>query len=69
MRAACGAGFLIVTPGVRLTAAAGDQQRVTTPRQAIEAGADYVVIGREVTQAGDPAGALLHIERHIAGEE
>ena len=48
-------GKLIVTPGVRPTGAdAGDQKRIATPRSAIEAGADHVVVGRPVWRAADP---------------
>lgn len=51
-------GRLIVTPGVRPTGAAlGDQKRVTTPGQAIANGADHVVVGRPIWQAGDPRAA------------
>ncbi len=52
-------GFLTVTPGVRPRgSASGDQKRVTTPRQAIDLGAGYLVIGRPISQAPDPARAL-----------
>ncbi len=55
---ACGAGFLTVTPGVRFAdGSAGDQKRVTTPRKARELGADYIVVGRPITQADDPTAA------------
>lgn len=55
IRKACGRGFLIVTPGVRPPAAAlDDQKRVMTPAQAIQAGADYLVIGRPILAAADP---------------
>ncbi|MGE0869717.1 MAG: orotidine-5'-phosphate decarboxylase [Kofleriaceae bacterium] len=55
-------GFLIVTPGVRPAgAAAGDQKRVMTPRQAREAGADLVVVGRPLRDASDPAAAARAI--------
>ncbi len=54
--------FLTVTPGIRPEfAVAGDQKRVMTPRAALEAGADYLVIGRPVTQADDPVTALRRI--------
>ena len=62
VRAACGAVFLIVTPGVRPAGAAlGDQRRVMTPKQALAAGADILVIGRPITGAPDPAGAARAI--------
>ena len=55
-------GFIVVTPGVRPTASAhGDQKRVTTPREAILAGADYLVVGRPILQAADPARAAQAI--------
>jgi len=56
LREACGAAFLLVVPGIRPAgSAAGDQKRVMTPRQAIAAGADCLVIGRPITAAPDPA--------------
>ena len=55
----CGPDFLTVTPGIRPSwAAAGDQVRVSTPQDAIAAGADYLVVGRPVTRADDPTEAL-----------
>jgi orotidine-5'-phosphate decarboxylase len=66
LRAACGAGFNLVTPGIRLAdAAQDDQKRVMTPRAALQAGADYLVIGRPITQAADPLATLQRIQREI----
>ena len=54
----CGAGFLTVTPGVRFADGdRGDQKRVMTPAQAKAAGSDYIVVGRPITAAPDPAAA------------
>ena len=59
----CGAGFLTVTPGVRFADAAGDdQKRVTTPAEAKAIGADYIVVGRPITQANDPVAAYTRCE-------
>jgi orotidine-5'-phosphate decarboxylase len=66
LRAACGSDFCLVTPGIRpADAAADDQQRVMTPSAAVEAGADYLVIGRPITRAPDPIAALEAINREI----
>lgn len=55
-------GFIVVTPGVRPKGAAlGDQSRVTTPREAIDAGADYLVVGRPIIEAPDPTKAAMQI--------
>jgi orotidine-5'-phosphate decarboxylase len=60
--------FLIVTPGIRQKGAdVQDQTRVVTPRSAIEAGADYLVIGRPITRAKDPRAAAEAIAEEIAG--
>lgn len=59
IRASLERPFLIVTPGIRPAGAArGDQKRVATPAEATAAGADWLVVGRPVTQADDPAAAL-----------
>ena len=58
IREACGEDFAIVTPGVRpATASLDDQKRVTTPGDAITAGADYLVVGRPISAAADPVAA------------
>jgi orotidine-5'-phosphate decarboxylase len=63
VRAARGPGFRLVTPGVRPAGASlGDQVRVMTPRDALAAGADDLVIGRPITAASDPLAALQAIE-------
>ncbi|MEA2013648.1 MAG: orotidine-5'-phosphate decarboxylase [Verrucomicrobiota bacterium] len=58
----CGKDFLLIVPGIRPAGSAkDDQKRVMTPRQASEAGADYIVVGRPVTQADNPAEAAKKI--------
>jgi len=66
LRAERGEGFRLVTPGIR-PAGAGkdDQQRITTPCEAIALGVDYLVIGRPITQAADPVAALAAINAEI----
>ncbi len=59
IRAACGKGFLIVTPGVRPSFASNDdQKRIMTPADAVAAGSDYLVIGRPISAAPDPLAAV-----------
>ena len=71
MRALLGPDITLITPGIRPSgSAAGDQKRIMTPANAIEAGADYLVIGRPVTQADDPkasAEAIIAEIRSLAG--
>ena len=66
LRRALGAGFKLVTPGIRLAgSAADDQSRVVTPEAAIAGGADYLVIGRAITRAADPLEALARINKSL----
>jgi orotidine-5'-phosphate decarboxylase len=66
IRKTVGKNFLIVTPGVRpVWAGHGDQKRVMTPREAIDEGADYIVIGRPITQDPDPLAAAEKIIKEI----
>jgi orotidine-5'-phosphate decarboxylase len=75
IRRACGKDFLIVVPGVRPAVGGGsgraasrnrdDQARVATPAEAIRAGADYLVIGRPITEAPDPEAAARAIVEEI----
>ena len=66
IRRNCGPGFAIVTPGIRPEEALRDDQaRASTPEAAIRAGADFLVVGRPITQAADPAGAARAIVEQI----
>jgi orotidine-5'-phosphate decarboxylase len=68
VREAAGRGAVLVTPGVRSAgAAAGDQKRVATPREAIANGADYLVIGRQVTRASDPRAEVERVLAEVSG--
>ncbi|HTO43727.1 MAG TPA: orotidine-5'-phosphate decarboxylase [Burkholderiales bacterium] len=71
LRRQCGAGFLLVTPGIRSADPGGadaldDQKRIASARSAVDAGADYLVIGRPVTRAADPLAALRRIHAEIS---
>lgn len=62
----CGQQFATVTPGIRPVGAdAGDQRRIMTPERAVESGADYLVIGRPITQANNPLVALKAINASL----
>ena len=66
LRAELGAGFRLVTPGIRPEeATADDQARVMTPLAALRAGADYLVVGRPVTRSADPTRALEALYQQI----
>ena len=68
VHAACGASFLTVTPGVRFADGdVGDQVRVTTPEKARELGSDYIVVGRPITAANDPAVAYARCVKEFVG--
>lgn len=68
IRQACGPGFVIVTPGIRPSSSlAHDQSRITTPEEAIRAGADYLVVGRPITAAERPEAAAEAITAEIEG--
>jgi orotidine-5'-phosphate decarboxylase len=67
LRAALGAGVPLIVPGIRPAGAVvGDQKRVMTPREALAAGADWLVIGRPITGADDPAAAAAAIAAGLA---
>ena len=68
LRQELGADFLLVTPGIRLDTAANadDQRRIMTPQDALRAGASYLVMGRPITQAADPAAVLRQINAQAA---
>ncbi|ANO33210.1 orotidine-5'-phosphate decarboxylase [Vibrio breoganii] len=67
LKSELGKEFKLVTPGIRPAGAAvGDQKRIMTPVDAIQAGSDYLVIGRPITQAADPAKVLAEINATLA---
>ncbi|PXF63058.1 orotidine-5'-phosphate decarboxylase [Kangiella spongicola] len=62
----CGKDFKLITPGIRpVGSEQGDQSRIMTPQQAINAGSDYLVIGRPITKADDPYQALCEISESL----
>lgn len=66
LKSSLGEDFKLVTPGIRPVGAdKGDQHRIMTPPQAIEAGSDYLVIGRPITKADDPLAALTAIHQSL----
>ncbi len=68
VHARCGDSFLTVTPGVRFAEdERGDQKRVTTPFRARELGSDFIVVGRPITRAADPAAAYRRCRKEFLG--
>jgi orotidine-5'-phosphate decarboxylase len=66
IKALCGEGFLTVVPGIRPSwSLTDDHQRLSTPTKAFEEGADFIVIGRPITEASDPVEATLKIHHEI----
>jgi orotidine-5'-phosphate decarboxylase len=67
IKLACGPGFLVVTPGIRLAGEdVQDQRRVATPAIARAAAADFLVVGRSITRADDPVAALERIRAEVS---
>jgi len=68
IRDACGKDFALVVPGIRPAGSAlGDQKRVMTPAEAAAKGADFIVVGRPVLMAEDPAAAARAIRKSLFG--
>lgn len=68
LRAACGAGFVLMTPGIRPDGSPGDdQKRLMNPAEALQKGATHLVIGRPITQAPDPEAAAMDILASLEG--
>jgi orotidine-5'-phosphate decarboxylase len=69
IKTVCGSDFITVVPGIRpadSVVSNDDQSRVTTPTQAIQSGADYLVVGRPIRDAADPKAAAQHIVQEIS---
>jgi orotidine-5'-phosphate decarboxylase len=67
LRAALGPDFTLIVPGIRPAGSTvGDQKRIMGPKEAIEAGADFLVVGRPITEASDPVAAARAIVADIA---
>lgn len=66
LKALLGDEFKLITPGIRPTGAdAGDQRRIKTPREAMDSGSDYLVVGRPITQAENPSEVLAEINKSL----
>ncbi|MCX7643403.1 MAG: orotidine 5'-phosphate decarboxylase, partial [Armatimonadetes bacterium] len=67
IKESCGDDFVVVVPGVRPSWAEGhDQKRIVTPEEAIKQGADFIVVGRAITEADDPVDSFLRIAEEIS---
>ena len=67
IREVCGPNFKLVVPGIRPNwTVKGDQKRITTPRQAVDLGADYLVIGRPITEDENPVRAAKRIGKELS---
>lgn len=68
IKKACGKEFTVVTPGIRpADGSKDDQKRVATPAAAVKAGADFIVVGRPIIEAADPASVARRMSEEIAG--
>lgn len=67
IKQACGPGFTVTTPGIRLAESGDDQKRIATPRAAVAAGADFIVVGRPIIEAPDPAAVAAAITAQMLG--
>jgi len=68
IRKACGGDFIVITPGIRMPdSPPDDQRRTATPGLAARMGADFIVVGRPIREAADPAAAAREIKKMIAG--
>jgi len=68
LRETCGPSFCLVTPGIRPSGSEqNDQTRIVTPKDAVQCGADFLVVGRPISRANDPLAVLQGIHRELSG--
>lgn len=65
VRKECGKDFKIITPGIRVDPGHDDQKRTATPKEAMNSGADHIVVGRPITKSGNPANSAELILRSL----